>query len=158
MRDSLKKGFGFGLTSGIITTLGLIVGLNSSTHSQLVVLGGILTIAIADAFSDALGMHISTEYENKTSDKGVWEATGATFISKLLFALSFAVPVLLLPLSTAVIVSIVWGLSLIILISHLIAKQVKKPTYSVAFEHLAIAVIVIIATNIVGNWIAAYFG
>ena len=65
MNHSIKTGFSFGLTSGIITTLGLIVGLNSGTGSKLVVLGGILTIAIADAFSDALGIHISEESENK---------------------------------------------------------------------------------------------
>lgn len=53
IKQSFKTGFSFGLTSGIITTLGLMVGLHSGTHSKLVVLGDILTIAIADAFSDA---------------------------------------------------------------------------------------------------------
>ena len=52
MKHSLKTGLSFGLTSEIITTLGLMVGLNSSTHSDLVVIGGILTIAIADGFLD----------------------------------------------------------------------------------------------------------
>ena len=52
---SVTVGLSFGLTSGIITTLGLMVGLYSGTHSRLAVLGGILTIAIADSFSDALG-------------------------------------------------------------------------------------------------------
>ena len=50
MKTSTIKGVSFGLTSGIITTLGMMVGLNFSTGSKLVVLGGILTIAIADAF------------------------------------------------------------------------------------------------------------
>lgn len=49
MRHSFKVGFCFGITSGIITTLGLMVGLNSGTNSQLVVIGSILIIAIADA-------------------------------------------------------------------------------------------------------------
>jgi len=52
MKRSFRIGFSFGLTSGIITTLGLMVGLYSSTNSQLVVIGGILTIAIADSLSD----------------------------------------------------------------------------------------------------------
>ena len=60
-KHSLRIGFSFGLTSGIITTLGLMVGLHAGTHSRLAVIGGILTIAIADAFSDALGIHISEE-------------------------------------------------------------------------------------------------
>ena len=60
MKHSLRTGFCFGLTSGIITTIGLMAGLYSSTNSKFVV-GGILTIAVADAFSDALGIHISEE-------------------------------------------------------------------------------------------------
>ena len=64
MKHSVKTGFTFGLTSGIITTLGLMVGLHSGTHSPRAVIGGILTIAIADAFSDALGIHLSEESRN----------------------------------------------------------------------------------------------
>jgi hypothetical protein len=71
MKHSLKTGFSFGLTSGIITTLGLMVGLHSGTHSKFVVIGGILTIAVADAFSDALGIHVSEETENKHATKEV---------------------------------------------------------------------------------------
>ena len=47
MRQSLKPGFSFGLTSGVITTPGLMVGLNAGTHSRLAVIGGIVTIAVA---------------------------------------------------------------------------------------------------------------
>ena len=59
MNKFSKKGFSFGLTSAVITTLGLITGLDSSTGSKIVVISGILTIALADAFSDALGMHMA---------------------------------------------------------------------------------------------------
>lgn len=109
MKHSVKTGFSFGLTSGIITTLGLMVGLHSGTHSQLAIIGGILTIAIADAFSDALGIHISEESRNAHRPTEIWEATLATFATKFIVALSFVVPVLLLPLTTAIVVSILWG-------------------------------------------------
>ena len=84
MNHPIKKGFSFGLTSGIITTLGLIVGLHSGTHSKLVIIGGVLVIAVADALSDALGIHISEESENKHSPREVWESTISTFLSKLI--------------------------------------------------------------------------
>ena len=93
VRHTVKSGFSFGLTSATITTLGLMVGLESGTRSSAVVIGGIITIAIADAFSDAMGIHVSKESENRHSNKEVWEATIATFGAKLLFALTFAVPV-----------------------------------------------------------------
>ena len=79
-----------------------MVGLYSGTHSRLAVLGGILTIAIADALSDALGIHISEESKNSYSSAHVWEATLATFLTKFLIAMTFSVPVFLLPLKTAV--------------------------------------------------------
>ena len=65
MKLSIRKGFSFGLTSGIITTLGLIVGLYSGTGSKTIVLAGIIVIAVADALSDSVGIHISEEAENK---------------------------------------------------------------------------------------------
>jgi len=158
MKHSLRVGFSFGLTSGIITTLGLMVGLYSGTHSKLVVIGGVLTIAIADAFSDALGIHVSEESENKHTAKEIWESTIATFLSKFVFALTFIVPVLLFPLATAIIVSVVWGLSLLGLFSFYIAKEQEIRPWKVVIEHLGIALVVIIITHYAGGWISSAFG
>lgn len=157
MKLSIRKGFSFGLTSGIITTLGLIIGLNAGTHSKLVVLGGILVIAIADALSDAAGMHISEEAENKHTQKEIWESTFSTLSSKFVFALTFAVPVLLFQLSTAIIISIIWGLAIIAGISFYIAKREKTKPFKVVAEHLLLTVLVIILTHFVGKFVAYYF-
>jgi len=154
MRHSLKMGFSFGLTSGIITTLGLMVGLNSSTHLKSVVIGGILVIAIADALSDAMGIHISEESENKHTPKEIWESTFATFFSKFVFALSFIIPILLFQLSTAVIINIIWGLSLLSIFSFYIGNG----SWKVIAEHVALGIAVIIITHYIGNWISSLFG
>ncbi len=157
MNSSVRKGFGFGLTSGIITTLGMIVGLHSSTNSTPVVIGGILVIAIADALSDSLGMHISEESEVEHSTKEIWESTLTTLVSKFVFAGTFIVPVLLLPLGMAIIASVIWGLSLITVFSLYIAMKEKQRPYKVVLEHLVIAVLVIIMTHLVGEWVGALF-
>ena len=154
MKISIRKGLGFGLTSGIITTLGLIVGLNSGTHSKSIILGGILVIGIADAFSDSLGMHISEESGRKSiKTREIWESTISTFFFKLIFALSFIIPILLLQLKTAIIISIVWGLFLLAIFSFYIAKEKNlSPTKAIA-EHLIIAIFVILITNFIGSLI-----
>jgi VIT1/CCC1 family predicted Fe2+/Mn2+ transporter len=157
MKLSIRKGFSFGLTSGIITTLGLIIGLNAGTGSRLVVIGGILVIAVADALSDAAGMHVSEEAEAKHTDKSIWESTIATLFSKFIFALTFMVPILLFELSTAVVVSIIWGLALISIVSFYIAKKEKVKPVRVVAEHLILTVIVIIATHLIGTLVAAFF-
>ncbi len=158
MRHTFKTGFSFGITSGIITTLGLMIGLHSGTHSKLVVIGGILTIAIADAFSDALGIHISEEAENNHTTREIWESTVSTFLSKFVFALIFIIPLLLFQLSTAIIVSVIWGLSLLGILSFQIAKEQKTKPWKVVMEHLVIALIVIVITHYLGDWIGSTFG
>ncbi|MBI5198862.1 MAG: hypothetical protein HZA09_02470 [Nitrospirae bacterium] len=157
MIHSLKIGFSFGITSGIITTLGLIIGLHSGTHSKPVIIGGILTIAIADAFSDALGIHISEESENRHTTKEIWWSTIATFFSKFFFSITFIIPVLLLSLTTAIIASIIWGLSLLGFFSYYLAREQKVKPYIVIFEHLLIAIVVMVITHYVGYWIREVF-
>ena len=154
MNHSRKTGFHFGLTSGVITTMGLMVGLDSSTHSKAVVISGILIIAITDALSDAMGIHMSEESEAKHSEKEIWEATITTFLSKFIFALTFLVPVLIFQLSTAMIIGVAWGLLVITVSSYRMAKQDgKKIMHRVIFEHLLVAIIVVILTYYIGGWI-----
>lgn len=158
MRHALQTGVAFGLTSAAITTLGLMVGLHSGTHSRMVVLGGILTIAIADAFSDALGIHVSEEAENVHTKAQIWGATLSAFLSKLVFAGTFAVPVLLLPLSWALIVSIAWGITILTVLSWVIASRQNNPRWKTVGEHLLIAVAVVALTHYVGHWVGQLGG
>ena len=97
-------------------TYGLIEFWNTSENSCH--RRGILTIAIADAFSDALGVHISEESDKKNKTKEIRESTFATFIAKFLVAMTFAIPVLMFEsLLTATIVSAIRGLLLLSILS-----------------------------------------
>jgi VIT1/CCC1 family predicted Fe2+/Mn2+ transporter len=142
------------MTSGIITTLGLMVGLHSGTHSKIAVLGGILTIAVADAFSDALGIHMSEESESKHTDREIWQSTISTFFFKFIFALSFIIPVLLLNLQNAIIVAVIWGLSALCILSLHISSGQGLRRWRVMSEHLIIALIVIVIAHYVGEWLS----
>ena len=153
MKHWLRTGISFGLTSAVITTLGLMVGLHSGTHSKIVVLAGILTIAIADAFSDALGIHVSEEANSTNTTRQIWGATIATFLTKFLVAMTFVVPVLLLSLTAAIVVNLIWGMSILSVLSYIIAKSRGEPPWKIVGEHLLIAIVVIAATYLVGDWI-----
>jgi VIT1/CCC1 family predicted Fe2+/Mn2+ transporter len=156
--DGARTGLFFGATSGVITTIGLIVGLNSGTKSMTAVLGGILIIAVADAMSDALGIHLAEEANPDTDHAHVWAATIMTFLTKFIFSISFAVPLLLLPLSPAVIASVIWGLIVIVVLSYFLAKsQDESPLYIIG-EHVGIAVLVLVLSHYIGVWVAATFG
>ncbi len=154
MKESIKKGFSFGLTSGVITTLGLIIGLYSSTESKVIILGGILIIALADALSDSIGIHISEESKKRNSKKDIWEATFSTFFSKFVFALSFAIPILFFKLGLAMILSIVWGLLLISVLSFYISE--KNRALKVIVEHVVLTILVVAATYGIGRFVRAF--
>lgn len=158
MKLSLRTGLCFGLTSATITTLGLMVGLHSFTGSKLIIIGAILTIAIADAFSDALGIHISEEFKNTNTPKEIWEATIATFLTKFFFALTFIAPIALFDLSTSIVVSIGWGLFILSVLSYVIAREKREERWKVIGEHVIIALIVIAITHSVSDLIAEIFG
>lgn len=157
INDSLKTGISFGLTSGVITTLGLIVGLNAGTNSKLAVIGGIFIIAIADALSDALGIHVSEESESKHTEREIWQSTFITFLTKFFCALSFIIPVLIFTLSSAIIISIIWGFLLVGYLSYRLARSQKTATWKVISEHLLILLAVVVITNFLGKWIATVF-
>ena len=155
---SFEVGLSFGFTSGIITTLGLMVGLYAGTNSRLAVIGGVFTIAVADSLSDALGIHISEEAENIHSHKQVWESTFSTFISKFIFASVFIVPLLLLGLKTALILNIALGYLLLGVFSWFLARRQKAKPVKVIAEHLLVATGVIALTNWLGLLIKGIFG
>lgn len=157
MKESLKTGITFGLTSGTITTLGLMIGLYSSTNSRGIVIGGILTIAVADSLSDALGIHISEEADHTRTTLQVWAATVATFLSKLC-AIIFIIPVLLFDLPTAIIINLAWGISLLTILSYYLAKSQGAKPWKVILEHIAITILVVALTHFLGKLIAKYVG
>ena len=121
-------------------------------------MGGILTIAIADAFSDALGIHVSEESENRHNAREIWMATVSTFAAKFLFAMTFLVPVIFLELSSAILVGIAWGLLIITFASYQIAKSAKQKPLYVISEHAGIVLLVVLITHYVGDTIAFLFG
>jgi vacuolar iron transporter family protein len=153
MKTSFKTGLSFGLTSGVITTLGLMVGLHSGTHSRMIVIGGIVTIAIADAMSDALGIHVSEESKNSGPTRQIWEATVATFVAKFVIAMTFVVPVVTNPLDQAIVISVMWGLLLLATLSFFVARVQAISPWKVIGEHLLIALCVVVITHAVGDWV-----
>ncbi len=153
-----RTGLFFGATSGVITTIGLMTGLNAGTGSITAVLGGILVISIADSMSDALGIHLAEEANPNTPHDQVWVATISTFLTKFVFAISFAVPLLLLPLATAVLVSIAWGMLVISVLSYFLARAQGESPWPIIAEHLGIAILVVFLSHFIGVWVASTFG
>lgn len=151
-RKCYQTKFSFGASSALITNLGLIVGLDVGNNAKLNIIGGILVVALADNISDSFGIHIYQESEGNKR-RGIWLSTFSNFLSRILVSFSFVFLIMFLPLDIAVIVSIIWGILLLTFLSYLISKNNKTNVFKAIFEHLSIALIVIVASHFVGRLI-----
>jgi VIT1/CCC1 family predicted Fe2+/Mn2+ transporter len=66
----------------------------------------------------------------------------------------FVVPVIFFTLSTAIVISLIWGLSILSILSYIIANSQNEPPWKIVGEHLLIAILVIGITHWVGDWLA----
>jgi VIT1/CCC1 family predicted Fe2+/Mn2+ transporter len=149
--------FSFGSTSAVITNLALMAGLHSQANAKVSIIGGILVIALADNVADSFGIHIYQESE-KIDTPEVWTSTILNFISRVLVSLSFVALMLVFPLYTAIITSIVWGLLLLAVVSYMIAKNESGNPYLSILTHVLIALAVIFISNLVGDLLIRQFG
>ena len=134
-----------------------MVGLHSQANAKISIIGGILVIALADNISDSFGIHIFQESENVDTLE-VWISTFLNFSSRFLISLGFIALILLLPLNTAIIASIVLGLILLAALSYLITKNEGKNPYLAILSHVLTAIFVIIVSNFAGDLLVGRFG
>jgi VIT1/CCC1 family predicted Fe2+/Mn2+ transporter len=147
-----------GFASGIITALGLMVGLQSGTQSQHAVLGGIIILALADAFSDGYGEYLAERTENIQSTWQVWKASLVAFSSVFFCIVQFIIPILFMNLEDALVLCIIYGMILLGIVSGYIAKvQKKKKIHRTIFIYIFAAIMLMVITYLVGNWLAILF-
>jgi VIT1/CCC1 family predicted Fe2+/Mn2+ transporter len=120
------------------------------------IIGSLLVFAIADNISDSLGIHIFQESDLKKTGT-VNSSTISNFASRFLIILSFVAVVYLLPIQLAVIVSVVWGISILMTLTYLIAIERETKILPAMVQHLAIAALVVATSLILRSWILVVF-
>lgn len=148
----------FGISSAVLTTLGMIVGLNSATSSRIAVISGIAAVAVADSLSDSLGIFAQKSAERGTSKKTAFKHASGTFLGKFIFTLTFLLMFILLPFASAIYASIAWGLLLIIFVNVQIAFIHEENVFKNVMKNVFIAAAVIIASYLAGKGIDILLG
>ena len=110
----------FGLISGSITTLGIMVGLYNQT--KFIIISAILSVALSDSFSDGLGMYFS-QRTDKSQDEAI-QIGLRTSLYKMLITLSYIIPFLILPVIPGILVNVCWALTLIGYASYRIQEKI----------------------------------
>ncbi|MDP2933022.1 MAG: hypothetical protein Q8N81_02730 [bacterium] len=144
--------FSIGATAAITTSMGLIAGLTQGDSARTGIITGLLIIAVADNISDSLGIHMYKESEG-ASKREINSFTYGNFIVRLFLAFTFVLIVLLFSSYVAFIISSIWGLILLAILSYLIAKSKKTNSVREVVWHLVVALIVIVGSKLLGNFI-----
>jgi len=135
---------GFGISSGISTMMGLLVGFYATNASKMVILSALLSLIISDPISNSYGIYISLVGSNpELANKYFLEI----FIYKLLIQLWFFLIMLLTPLKLGFMLSFITGTMLIIV--DYVTRF--KDTVSVISELVKMSVlifIIFVANNI----------
>lgn len=155
----LNIAISFGLTSGVISSIGIIVGLH---HLQkFVIVAAIIIMSISDGLADAAGIHLSEETEMekekiKHTDKEVWLTTLLTLFFVVGVGITFVIPILIFPIETAVFIAIGYGMLLLIFLNYYIAKIKNANPIKLILEHILLAIVLIIISNWIGNLITLW--
>lgn len=152
MKIDINK-YSMGATAAIITSLGLIAGLAQNSGNRSGIIAGVLIIAIADNIADSLSVHIYKEAEGASRSE-IYSTTIGNFIVRFFVAMTFVFIIMFLPSYTALIVSIVWGLLLLTVLSCHIAKARKMNPLKETAWHLLVALLVIGISTILGDIIS----
>jgi len=153
IHDKFGK-FSFGISSAVLTTLGIVVGLNSATSSLLAVIGGIVAVAIADSSSDSMGMYASKKAERSVSSATAFKSALNVFWAKLIFTLTFVIPFIIFPLPFAIYVCIIWGLILLTFVNIQIAFIQEESIPKTVIKNILIAIVIIIVSYFAGRGVA----
>lgn len=147
-----------GVTSGIITTLGLMMGVNSSNPTRRSIMVAILAMAIGNSCSDAYSVYNARQAERGSNRRVAWRFALMTLAGEFVFTLSFVLAVAILPLSTGIIANLAWGTIALALFS---AEQAvvgqKNVILSVGFN-LGLAAAIVVLTSQIENIIDCFKG
>jgi vacuolar iron transporter family protein len=139
------KYFSFGATSAVITSLAVIISLSRTANPVIGITTALVVIAIADNISDSFGIHVHQESQ-KESVEEVRKTTFTNFATRVVVVAVFVLLVILLPVKSAVILSIFFGMAVISAISYFVAKEQKAKPFKIVFQHLLITSLVIIGS------------
>jgi hypothetical protein len=148
----ILRRFAFGATAAVMTSMGLIVGLGSANSGKGGIIAGLLIIGVADNLSDTLGIDLYEEAD--LGQTRAFSLSVSNYMTRLVVVCSFVGLVLVLPLGTARIVSVVWGAALLSTLTYFIAVARKAKPVPEILKHLAIAAAVIGASHVIGMLIA----
>jgi vacuolar iron transporter family protein len=79
----------------------------------------------------------------------------ANYVTRLMVACSFAILALLTPAHSLVPVVLAWGMTLLCTLTYFVARGRGVAPGLEVLKHLAVAILVIVVSRVIGAWIVA---
>ncbi len=135
--------------------MALIAGLDAANAGKASVVSALLIAAVADNLTDSLSVHMYQESE-RLEQKEAFTGTLSNFGTRLVVCLSFVLIVLLFRQRVAAVGGMVWGMSLLAVLSGILARHRNVSALSEIGKHLGVALGIILVSKAVGHWIAVH--
>lgn len=144
----------FGGTAAVVTSIGLVVGFATATASRGVLVGSLLIVGIADNITDSLSVHIYQESEGLEPVQAL-RSTFANFLTRLVVTTTFVAIAAAVPRSWLVASAVIWGTALLAILTKALARQRGVSARRELVRHLGVAVVVVLASVIIGKLIGS---
>lgn len=135
--------------------MALIAGLDAAQAGRAGVVSALLIAAVADNLTDSLSVHMYQESE-RLEQKDAFVGTLSNFGTRLIVCLSFVLIVAILPNHLAAFCGLLWGMSLLALLTCVLARYRQVSVVSEVTKHLSVALVIILVSRSVGRWIASH--
>jgi VIT1/CCC1 family predicted Fe2+/Mn2+ transporter len=145
----------FGAVSAIVTSVGLIAGFGAAEIAKPMIVAGLLIVGLADNLTDSLSIHIYQESE-KLDERAAFRATLGNFATRPFVSLSFVLLVLAFSGANAIILSLAWGILLLVGLTWFVARSRNANVLTEIIKHLAVAGVVVAVSRATGTFISAY--
>ncbi len=150
-KGSGVQGITYGVMDGVLTCLGVIMGLSAAGNKFFLLLA-VLAVGLADAMADSAAFHVGQETETHHRKKEIRKSTVLTFIGVFGGFLVLGIPILFLELSTAILVSGAMGMAILAGLGYTVASINPKHKKSrLMWEYVAMGIFVSVVTYFVGR-------
>jgi len=143
----------YGGTAAVVTSTALISGLSAAGATRAVMASALLIAAFADNLADALSVHIFQESENLEM-KDALSGTITNFLTRIFLCVSFIPLVWIFPLEHVEKAGVAWGMSLLVILTYLVARERRANIPTEVLKHLVVAIVVITLSITAGHWIS----
>lgn len=150
--EEIMEAIAFGITDGVITVLGILIGVFAAGESARVIAVAALAGGLSDAVANAVGTHVSEEVSGSKSHHITWGSAFAAFLSTALVAVLQVLPVFLLPIETGIWISGLIGLLFLFCMGILFHKS-----FQTTVKYLILAIGAAVMAYVIGKMLRTVF-